>query len=181
MGSGFYDQFIKSKLKYTSFSPEVLKKLFLLQEENKKKSGFYLNILCVFDDFLSQQVLYNQEVEDVFSLGRHLGISVVFATQNPTCVSQTCRQNSTHLVLLRCKGRGLDNILRNYLLDLIDEEELPNNCKRVDVYLRSIIKKVFSTRYQGLVIEYDKEGSNFTECAKKFCVPSDWRPKRRSD
>jgi len=181
LGSGFYDQFIKSKTKYSSFSPEILQKLFALQEEHKKKTSSYLNILCVFDDCLGSNIMYNQEVQDVFTLGRHLGLSVVFATQNPTCVSQTCRQNTTHLVLLRCKGRGLDNILNNFLLDLIDEDELPDHCKRVDVFLRSIIKKVFSIRYRALVIDYDKEGTTFSDCAKTFMVPEIWKPKRRSD
>jgi len=181
LGSGFYDQFIKSKTKYSNFSPEVLKKLFLLQEENKKKRGFYMSILLIFDDCLGLNIMYNQELQDVFTLGRHLGLSIVFASQNPTCISQTCRQNTTHLVLLRCKGRGLENIINNFLLDLIDEDELPTNCKRVDVYLRNVIKKVFSTRYRALIIEYEKEGVSFEELGRKFLVPADWKPKRRSD
>lgn len=173
LGNGWYDQFIKHQTKFSTFDTEKLEMLNDIQQEQLEKTGYYLNILCIFDDCLGKDIMYSQELDDIFTLGRHKGISVVFATQNPTCINQTARQNTTHAIVLRLKGRGREHIIDGWLTDLVDEDEEDMKGMKPEKWLKSVMKWVFSERYRSMVIEYDKEGSSFDSCVFTYKLNED--------
>lgn len=165
LGNGFYRQFIKSKTMFDKFDNSILERLNEIQEEQRKTTGYMLNILIIFDDTIGNSTLYNEQIADLFTLGRHKAISVVYATQSPTSVSTLWRQNVTHFICLKTKGKGVQHIIDNFLLDLIDEDDCPEK-ERVDKFLRRLMKNVFKTDYQALVIEYEISG----KCGIKDCI-----------
>lgn len=169
LNNGFYS-FVKSSTKYSKFDPNIIHKLLEIQNNQSEKTGYYYNILLIFDDMLGNDIFYSQEVSDIFTNGRHHAISIIFATQNPTCCNQSWRQNTTHLIVLRCKGRGQDHIINGFLLDIIDEEK-DTSGMRADRFLRILMKKIFEERYRAIVIEYDKDDMYINQCMFYFKVP----------
>ena len=180
IGNGFYEQFMGEHKKtfYDEFDENVLININNIQEKVRKEKGFYLNILVIFDDCVSESIKHNEEIQNLFTRGRHKGISICFITQSPTLVKSTWRQNCTHLIVLRTKGLGLDNLKTNFLLDLIDAEEIPNNIKP-DKYLNQIVKKVFNEKYNALVVEYDKEGNSLNDCIFQYKADNKFKIRRK--
>lgn len=164
LGNGFYDEFIPNKTKFHHFDEGVLTNLLEIQEKQKKTSGFYLNTLVIFDDCIGDDVKNSEVIQDLFVLGRHKAISIVFITQTPTFCKTSWRVNTTHLIVLRIKGSGLDHIIDSFLSDLIEEDDITIPGMKADKYLRYLIKQTFSEKFRALVIDYNLEGSKLTEC-----------------
>lgn len=170
LGNGFYDSFLKTKLRYTSFKEEVLENLDEMIEDHKAKKGFYLNILVIFDDMIGQKTLHNERLSDLYTLGRHKGCSVIYLTQNPTYANVTWRQNTTHLILLRTRGKGLDHIVDGFLYDVADEDDIPEGEKEKNVrkWLRKQVRLIHSEDYRAMVILFEQQGISIKDCVRWY-------------
>lgn len=178
LGNGFYEQFINSRLMFEKFDQQIIDNVLDKQEDIKEEKGFYYNILMIFDDMLGNDVKYSETVSDLFTMGRHKGISIIFATQNPVMCHQSWRQNTTHLIFLRAKGRGRDHIIDNFLLDLVDEDYDTGNLK-AEPFLRDLIKKIFEQRYRAIVVEYDKQNIRLSETLFYYIADVHFKKRRK--
>lgn len=161
LGTNWYDSFIPASTKYHQYDEDILINLFKLQQEHKEKTGKYLNVLAIFDDCISEELKHSEVLQNIFILGRHLGISICFITQSPTLVKSTWRQNTTHLAILRLKGLGKEHIINNFLLDLIEEEDTDGS--KPATYASKLLRKTFEERYRALIVEYDNEGNSLRD------------------
>lgn len=166
LGNGWYDEFLQCKTKYNQYDEDVLINLLNIQQEHKAEYGKYLNVLTIFDDCVSEEIKNSEPLQNLFLMGRHMAISIVFITQSPTLAKTVWRQNTTHLIVLRCKGKGKEHIINGFLLDLVDEEDCGS--MKPDAFLRKLLKSVFDERYTALVVDYDKEGNSLRDCMKLY-------------
>ncbi len=170
IGSGFYD-FIESDLKFHSFEPEILAELIEEVDSVKEEFGTYPNTLVIFDDCNGKKVKNSEDIERLFTLGRHKGISILFISQAAKFSNSSWRSNTTHLFLLQMKGTSLDFAKENYLDDLIDKDDIPEGMKiTTRDYLQKVIKWVFSEKYRMIVVEYEKTCNNFYDNVKFWKV-----------
>lgn len=116
---------------YTSANDlEKINKLKKIQEKLKKQFGFQINVLIIFDDFISNKIKYNNEILQLFAQGRHWGLSVIFITQSATLVSNDWRNNSDITFVLNQTSEQsrmyiIENIMPSY-----EKREFDENDKR---------------------------------------------------
>lgn len=165
MLSGQYN-YINTKLKYTKYSSEVLENLQLTQDNYYRKHHKYFNTLVIFDDCISANIKNDQSLENIFLMGRHRATSIAFLAQAPTLLRSTWRQNITHLFILRIKGLGKEYIIDNFLLDLVDDDDIAD--EKPNKFLKKLMKQVFAEKYRALVVEFEKESSAFYNCVSEF-------------
>lgn len=169
LGNGFYEKFLDTKLVYKKFDEAILTNLDAVMEEHKATKGFYLNTLVIFDDMIGQRTLHNEALSDLYTLGRHKGASVIYLTQNPTMANVTWRQNTTHLVLLETRGRGLSHIIDGFLFDIADEDDAEaDGYKNVKTWLRKQIKIIHSEPYRAMIVLFDEQGRSVKDCVRWY-------------
>jgi hypothetical protein len=64
------------------------------------KFGKYLDILIIFDDCVSVKQKYQDEILQVFTRERNVGISIMFVSQSPALMNKVWRDNSDYVMLL---------------------------------------------------------------------------------
>lgn len=163
LANGWYQSFIDTELMFDTYDPEILKIHEKEVDTFKEKHGWYPNSLVIFDDCIGNSVKYSDQITQLFTRGRHKGISICFITQSPVLIQTTWRANVTHGFFLRCKGTSLDHIVSSFLSDLPSEEEL--NGVKAPVWCRSLCQKIWSERYRTLVVCYEDE----TDKMSDFC------------
>lgn len=161
--NGYYSKYIDTKLKFEQYDSDIIDALLEAQKIRKGKTGFFLNILIIFDDIVSNSAFFSEKISYLFCAGRHHAISTAYLCQSPTMVHSLWRQNTTHFICLKSKGKGKQHIIDNFLLDLIDPDK-DSNGNRPEVFLNNIMKKIFETQYNAIIVEYDKEGLYLNEC-----------------
>lgn len=167
--NGFYQDFIPGKTKYGSYDPTVIRKLLTIQKEKLSENKRPPSVLVIFDDCVSNKMIYDEEINFLFTRGRHLNLSVIFITQSPTMVNSVWRQNTTHLFVLRSKGKSLDHILDNFLQDLFQIGDFTTeNYSQLEKKIRLLLKFIFEEKYRCLVCLYDNEGNDWEQCVKWY-------------
>ena len=77
------------------------------------------NILIVLDD-LMQELRFNKCVQNIYSKGRHRGISLITLEQDATYSNVVERRNADYWVLFQTKDHySLSNIYKNYCTDIL--------------------------------------------------------------
>jgi hypothetical protein len=171
LSNGWYQQFITSRLMFEEYKPEVLLHLEQAQKERLSKRKKLLNILIIFDDCISLKNKYSDVIMQLFTRGRHLGMSIVFATQTPTMCASIWRQNTTYLILLKCKGTAMEHIVNNFMIDLFEVGDLNSETpKQLPERIRTFLHSIFEEKYRACVVLYEQEGNDFTDAIKTYKV-----------
>ena len=97
--NGHYQKFLKTKLLFDTYKPDVVETLKKLYEE-RKKQGKKFKWLAIFDDCVSG-MKWEQSITDCFYNGRHFGMSIFFLTQKGSETSTNWRNNTTLYVVLQ--------------------------------------------------------------------------------
>lgn len=167
--NGFYQEFIPGKTKYGAYDPMVIQKLLEIQKNKLSENKKPPSVMIIFDDCVSKKMIYDEEINFLFTRGRHMNLSVIFITQSPTMVNSVWRQNATHLFVLRSKGKSLDHILDNFLQDLFQIGDFgTENYNQLEMKIRQLLKFVFEEQYRCLVCLYDDEGNDWQQCVKWY-------------
>jgi len=105
LANDFYADFVNSKLMYESYRPDVLRKTF---EEARKmvKYGKSWNVLTILDGSISNKDKYDKYLTSIFTMGRHINISIVYITQKLSYTSTTWINNCNYILILRNVSRG---------------------------------------------------------------------------
>ena len=167
VGNGFYDKFLpEDYIRSSTYDEELLLNLYDSLEEYKEIHGKYLNTLVLFDDCIDKSQLHSKPLTDIFTLGRHRGVSICFITQTPTLVSTVWRSNITHMFNLYTRGPSKAHIINNFITEIIDDSEI-GSCSLTE-YANKILKATYRKKYRVLVIEFEKNGTCLKDNAKWF-------------
>jgi len=130
--NGHYQKFLKTKLMFDSFKPEVLDAMRQLHGE-RKKQGKRFRWLVIFDDCVVN-MKWEQSITDCFFNGRHFGCSVIFLTQKGSETSTNWRNNTTLFVLMKNGSYKEKTFLsENVVADAI-LQELPDTVRKAQVF-----------------------------------------------
>ena len=151
--TGFYD-FVETKFKYENFQDSVLENLMELQRERKNQGKPLLKALVLIDDYLDSKMGYKQTIIDIFSLGRHMNISLIQLVQNLNFLTGVMKQNTTIAITLKLKGRGKINFINHYMMDLFDDVTEEREILRIS---SRILTRVFEEQYRALVLLFEDE------------------------
>ncbi len=69
----FFASFVPGKLQFNGYKPEVVVKLFEVQDKHMSEHGKFLNVLIIFDDCVSTKNKYSDEILQIFIRGRNKG------------------------------------------------------------------------------------------------------------
>lgn len=179
--NGWYQNFINADKLISSslYSSDLLVKLDSIQDEHRSEYGIYPSALVILDDCVSERVKYSDELMQLFTMGRHKATSIIFISQSPTLVQSVWRQNATHCIMLKMKGLGLDNCIKNFILDLVDQEDVERHAEeygispstRVDVFARKMMTRHLSEKYNAIVVLYEQPGNRLDDYVCCYKAP----------
>ena len=157
--------FLGNKLvNHEKFSDESLELLTEKQNDFLRECGRLLNILVIFDDISDKKMKVNDNVNDIFAMGRHLGISCIYSVQKTTMVSTVIRSNANITVIWKCLGPDRVYVRKEILGCQVDPDDYKSNNHRE--VLDDIILFGWKERFQALVV--DRRGNNFTTFDRLF-------------
>lgn len=140
---------------FREFKGEVVWELFKMQEESKKSTGTCVPTLVLFDDAVSQQMIQDNAILQLFTRGRHSHISVVYSTQDPTLMSTKWRANVDVIICCKQKNPGRRDIVIKSLLCGNVGEELIGRQKEQHFWIQ-LLRQV-TKNYRVLVVDVRKE------------------------
>jgi hypothetical protein len=128
-------EYISPNFKYNKYEDEILRKIIEKQEEiikqNKKDKEKNTKILIILDDVASSSDLfYSEEISKLFTLGRHLNISVVYLTQHLSSISPKQRKNCDVLIAFKDVNKDNKKTIIKQFMSMDNEkngEEFYNN------------------------------------------------------
>lgn len=128
-------EYISDNFKYNKYDDETLSKIIKKQEEHIKKSkqdkSIIPKILIVLDDVASSNDLfYSPEISKLFTLGRHLNLSVVYLTQHLCSISPKQRKNCDILIAFKDVNKDNKKTIIKQFMSMDNEkygEEVYNN------------------------------------------------------
>lgn len=132
LNEDFFGEFFPGdgRLMFRGYNPNKLMKIVDLSKKFHEIHGRWPNILIVFDDCVGESsgtvdarkkagpknVKNENEILELFTMGRHQGMSVVFITQSPTLISPEWRKNTNiHIILYTPDENDKEHIYNNAL------------------------------------------------------------------
>jgi hypothetical protein len=105
-------EYISDNFKYNKYDEGTLNKIIEKQEEcikrNKKDKDNHPKVLIVLDDVASSsELFYSEAISKLFTLGRHLNLSVIYLTQHLSSISPKQRKNAD--IIIAFKDVNKDN------------------------------------------------------------------------
>jgi deoxyadenosine/deoxycytidine kinase len=121
--NNFYKKFIDSKCIYNKISVKwfetLINKMIELSMNNEKLP----NILIIFDDFGGDKFLESQMLENIFTKGRHINISVVVILQYLKSVPPIIRCNTSFIICGQVNYASVKIIAEDFLNGCISRKE----------------------------------------------------------
>lgn len=131
-----------------------------LAEKNKelaKKQQEPLNALIVFDDKIGKDTKNDDNLLQIFTRGRHLGVSVIFSSQAKKAAETTWLNNADYTIILKQNSaQQRETIVKNVLKGTVNVADI----KREDSIIREIVKQYASMQGDALVIDNAAKSSN---------------------
>lgn len=132
----------------------------VMQQNNAKRLEHNkepFSMLIIFDDKIGREVKNDDKLLQLFTRGRHLGISLIFSSQSKKFAETTWLNNADYVILLKANSQQqrktiLDNVIKGTV-------EVPDNVHE-DKYLRSIMSKYMSNIGDALVIDCKAQSNN---------------------
>jgi AAA+ ATPase superfamily predicted ATPase len=120
----FYDEFIRStSTEGTVFvGPPADNFIDVIDEIQGKMVSMgkkKMKYLVIFDDLISNSLKQDESMSEIFTRGRHSGVSMIFASQAVTRLHTTWRGNVDYAVIFNViRGSEREFIIKEYLFDM---------------------------------------------------------------
>lgn len=148
--NGYYQKFLKTKLLFEEFNPEIIDALKQTFAE-QKKAGKKFRFLILFDDCL-QGMKYQNAIENFFYNSRHYGGSCIFLSQKASMVSQNWKNNTDLFVILGAgSGKEKRYLAEDVVADAIEEQMPISKPGHVVAIAKKILNEVVQD-YNALII-----------------------------
>lgn len=126
-------------------------------DERVKQGKKELTMLVVFDDKIGNEVKSDDKLLQIFTRGRHIGVSIIFSSQSKKFAETTWITNSDYIIMLKANVQQqrktiLDNIIKGTVNvpDEVNEER----------YLRLLMSTYMSKTGDALVVDNKDATSN---------------------
>lgn len=106
---------LPTELAFDTFKPALIEMLIARNEQRVKQGKRRLNVLLVYDDQVGTTIKSDPALLQVFTRGRHAGISCIFISQSYSLASPVWRANCD----IFCIGRNNSAAARKALQDSI--------------------------------------------------------------
>lgn len=149
----FYKKFILGKKVIdTNGDLNKLKKIIQKNSERKKKKRPPINVLCIFDDTNSRKEKFDNDIMDLYNLGRHFNISIVYNAQAATLTDTIWRENADLIFIWKQKTRRFQEYVADNLLSGFLDKDFDSRSKERNFYI-TLLKKNTKERYWALVVD----------------------------
>lgn len=123
---GFYDEFIPGKMLFDRFSMVTLRKCMNIAKHYKSR-GKTFKLLVIMDDCISRKDKYIDELDQIFTNGRHYNVSLVYITQKLSYCSTTWYNNLNCIILMRNSSRIEKRYISEKILNDIISNDYPDS------------------------------------------------------
>jgi hypothetical protein len=131
--NGHYQKFIKSKLMFDEFKPDVLEALKQMHEQ-RKKEGKSFRFLVIFDDMITNNIKYQESITSFFYNSRHYGGSIFFLTQKASEVATGWRNNTMLFIVLKSMSRKEKKFIAESIIADAIEAQVPAHISEAELY-----------------------------------------------
>lgn len=155
--NGFYQNFIDSKLMFKNINGEIITMLSKAYHDFKEK-GKKFRYLVILDDFIDAKTRYNEQIADLFYLGRHNGASIICLTQKLSMLSLGWFTNTMIFVTL-FSGSRAENVYVNekLVVDTIYEKFPEKKKNEIETTGYYILRKIAQNYNALIILPYEKE------------------------
>lgn len=151
-----YAEWVPGQLLFSEFDPEIIKRCQDQYNEFFKIYRRPMRTLVIMDDILTDKLMYDQTIKDLYTKGRHCHISLVILGHKITMFNTAWRENITFLICLRTKTNSAkEHLIDQYLADIYEEDA---NKSKADIKREWLdcIRTIHSVDYQAIVVDYEK-------------------------
>lgn len=143
--------YIPDRFKFDHYDSEHLGQIIKQQSDNmiqykkqKMKGKKPPKILIILDDCISgSKIMYDENIAKLYTLGRHLKISVIFLTQHLNALSPKIKKNSDVLIFFRNPDVEQTKELQDKYMHLFNDDK-----KKI----ADIIDKIYDEAYKCIVV-----------------------------
>ena len=152
-----YKEILPGRLFFNDFKPELITNLIEMNKKRIQEGKPLLQVLFVFDDKISNKMKYNDELLQLFTRGRHVGISIVFISQSHAFASAAWRNNSDTIIVLKQNAKqARDAINDNILIGSLDAPENVNEKK----YYMNVMRNYINKEGDAVVLDFNEGAFN---------------------
>jgi len=147
----------------TSEMNNLIDQLMEKQKELKTKKQDPLSILLIFDDILNDANLMKRKsnvINDLATLGRHYGFSVIVLTQKFNALTTTTRGNADYAMMCRTRNEAdIEAFAETYLTGENEGVEVIGSNKR-KAFGKDLYFKIVENDFSWMVIHNTKQNSH---------------------
>ena len=144
-----YSEFIPGNLLFEGFNA---RKMNLIRDINDKRLKPF-NILVILDDTCSRKEKYNAAIQELYTNGRHSGVSIIYTTQSPTLVDNNIKMNSDLILIWDVfNTRGRRYISQNLLSGVLHDKNFDKVSEEENFYL-NLYKDITKVPHTALVLQ----------------------------
>jgi hypothetical protein len=152
-----YKEILPGRLFFNDFKPEIITNLIEMNKKRLQEGKPLLQVLFVFDDKISNKMKYNDELLQLFTRGRHVGISIVFISQSHVFASAAWRNNSDTIIVLKQNAKqARDAINDNILIGSLDAPDNVNEKK----YYMNVMRNYINKEGDAIVLDFNEGAFN---------------------
>jgi hypothetical protein len=136
----------------TSMNFSIINKISNANKEREEP----LRTLLIYDDKIGNETKYDDNLMQLFTRGRHLNLSIIFASQAKKLMDNSWLNNSDYIVLLKQNSAQQKRvILENVLMGTIDMEDE----KEEKLLLKRVMARYMAEKGDAIVIN-NKDRTN---------------------
>ena len=121
----FYSDIVPSNQIFHEFKEEWIIDLMKRLTEYKKHNDKKFNVLLIFDD-LGADAHNSKAINKIFTMGRHLNISIIMTMQFLNQSNPCCRSNFSYLLCGQQNKMSVDLLCEEFLMGNIDKSQFLN-------------------------------------------------------
>ena len=117
--NGYYSEFLPSAFIHTSYDPTLIESIIEKQIELQKTKKSQM--LLILDDILGCEGLGNMgtsqsrpELMKIFTMNRHMGISLIVSTQGVKQIPRVLRNNACFSCIFRSMNQAINDLYEEY-------------------------------------------------------------------
>ena len=150
MCEGFYENFIPGNLMFDRFSMVTLRKCMNTAKYYKSR-GRTWRLLVIMDDCISRKDKFVDELDQIFTNGRHYNVSLVYITQKLSYCSTTWYNNLNCIILLRNTSRGEKRYIAEKILNDIISDSFPNDSENALTRRTIAMQSAICKNYHAII------------------------------
>lgn len=113
--NSFYKKFINPNCIYNEFNSKFLQILInKITDMKMQDTNYNKKILLIFDD-VGTDITDNKELQKLFTMGRHLNISIVVLLQYLSQVKPVIRDNASYILIGQQNAHSVELLADNFL------------------------------------------------------------------